>query len=69
MNKKAIFNLLIIQNNLNELKFNKNMPEKLNIGGQAVIEGVMIRGPKYNVVAVRKNKKIIIKKDKIKLHF
>jgi len=42
------------------------MPEKQNIGGQAVIEGVMIRSKNYNVVAVRKNKKIIIKKDKIK---
>lgn len=42
------------------------MPKKLNIGGQAVIEGVMIRSPKYNVVAVRKGKKIIIKKEKIK---
>jgi len=42
------------------------MPKKLNIGGQAVIEGVMIRSKNYNVVAVRKNKKIIIKKDKIK---
>jgi|TARA_Y100000310_G_scaffold91835_1_gene89326 uncharacterized protein YqhQ len=42
------------------------MPKKLNIGGQAVIEGIMIRGPKYNVVAVRKNKKIITKKEKIK---
>ncbi len=43
------------------------MPKKLNIGGQAVIEGVMIRSPKYNVVAVRKNKKIITKKEKLKL--
>ncbi len=42
------------------------MPKKLSIGGQAVIEGIMIRGPKYNVVAVRKNKKIITKKEKIK---
>jgi len=42
------------------------MPKKLNIGGQAVIEGVMIRSKNYNVVAVRKNKKIITKKDKIK---
>jgi uncharacterized protein YqhQ len=42
------------------------MPKKLNIGGQAVIEGIMIRGPKYNVVAVRKGKKIITKKEKIK---
>lgn len=30
----------------------KNLAE-LNIGGQAVIEGVMMRGPKYWVVAVR----------------
>lgn len=42
------------------------MPKKLNIGGQAVIEGVMIRSPKYNVIAVRKNKGIIIKKERIK---
>ncbi|MCH8329272.1 MAG: DUF1385 domain-containing protein [Nanoarchaeota archaeon] len=42
------------------------MPKKLNIGGQAVMEGIMIRSPKYNVIAVRKNKKIITKKEKIK---
>ncbi len=42
------------------------MPKKLNIGGQAVIEGIMIRSPKYNVTAVRKDKKIITKKEKIK---
>ena len=42
------------------------MPKKLNIGGQAVIEGVMIRSPNYNVVSVRKNKKIITKSEKIK---
>jgi len=42
------------------------MLKKLSIGGQAVIEGVMIRGPKYDVVSVRKNKKIITKKEKIK---
>jgi|TARA_B100001964_G_scaffold240026_2_gene308926 uncharacterized protein YqhQ len=42
------------------------MPKKLNIGGQAVIEGIMIKGPKYNVVAVRKGRKIITKKEKIK---
>jgi len=42
------------------------MPKKLNIGGQAVIEGIMIRSPNYNVVSVRKNKKIITKSDKIK---
>ncbi len=42
------------------------MPKKLNIGGQAVIGGVMIRSPNYNIIAVRKNKKIITKKEKIK---
>lgn len=40
--------------------------KKLNIGGQAVIEGVMMRGLGYYVVAVRKNKKIITKKGLIK---
>jgi len=40
------------------------MPKKLNIGGQALIEGVMIRSPKYNVIAVRKNKKIKQRKGK-----
>jgi uncharacterized protein YqhQ len=40
--------------------------KKLNIGGQAVIEGVMIRSPRYNVVAVRKNKGIKIKKERVK---
>jgi uncharacterized protein YqhQ len=40
--------------------------KKLNIGGQAVMEGIMIRSPKYNVVGVRANKKIILKKEKIK---
>ena len=42
------------------------MDKKLTIGGQAVIEGVMIKSPNYNVVAARKKKKIVIKKDKIK---
>lgn len=36
--------------------------KKLNVGGQAVIGGVMIRGPSRYVVAVRKNKKIATKK-------
>ena len=35
--------------------------KKLNIGGQAVIEGVLIRGPEKYVVAVRKNKSIVTK--------
>lgn len=39
--------------------------KKLNVGGQAVIEGVLIRGPKKYVVAVRKGKKIISKNRKI----
>jgi len=42
------------------------MGKKLNIGGQAIIEGLMIRGPKYNVIGIRKKKKIILKKEKIK---
>ncbi|MBW2976795.1 DUF1385 domain-containing protein [Candidatus Woesearchaeota archaeon] len=42
------------------------MHKKINIGGQAVMEGVMIRSPRYNVVAVRKNKKITAKKEKLK---
>ncbi len=43
------------------------MPEKLTIGGQAVIEGVMLRSPRYIVTSVRKeNKKIVSKVDKIK---
>jgi uncharacterized protein YqhQ len=40
-------------------------PKRLNVGGQAVIEGVLIRGPKKYVVAVRKGKKIISKNGKI----
>src|SRR3989344_9257291 len=39
---------------------------KLNVGGQALIEGVMMRGPNHYVVAVRKNKGIITKKAAIK---
>ena len=42
------------------------MQKKLSIGGKAVIEGVMIRSPNYNVVSVRKKNKIITKKEKIK---
>jgi len=36
-------------------------PVKPRIGGQAVIEGVMMRGPKTTAIAVRKNDDIIIK--------
>src|SRR3989338_4230856 len=42
------------------------MKKKLTIGGQAVIEGVMIRSPNYAAVSVRKGKSIITKKDKVK---
>jgi uncharacterized protein YqhQ len=42
------------------------MPKKLPIGGQAVMEGVMIRSPRYNVIAVRKKGGIKIKKERIK---
>ena len=40
--------------------------KKIRVGGQAVIEGVMIRGLNHYVVAVRKNRKIIAKKATIK---
>ncbi len=39
--------------------------KKLNVGGQAVIEGVMIRGASKYVVAVRKGKKIVFKNGRI----
>ncbi len=40
--------------------------KKLRIGGQAVIEGVMMKSPNYTTIAVRKKNKIILKKEKIK---
>ena len=39
--------------------------KKINVGGQAVIEGVMIRGLNNYVVAVRKNRNIVTKHGKI----
>lgn len=39
-------------------------PVKPSIGGQAVIEGVMMRSPKNTAVALRKNGEIIVKKQK-----
>lgn len=36
---------------------------KPSIGGQAVIEGVMMRGPRYTAIAVRKGKDIVVKKE------
>jgi len=42
------------------------MPKKHDVGGQAVIEGVMMRSKRNIVTAVRKKGKIIYKKDKIK---
>lgn len=50
----------------------KTMPsKKINLGGQAVIEGVMIRGARNYVVAVRKDRKIITKSSLInkKIYF
>ena len=41
------------------------MKKKINVGGQAVIEGVMIRGVNNYVVAVRKKKNIVTKHGKI----
>ncbi|MBI2660374.1 DUF1385 domain-containing protein [Candidatus Woesearchaeota archaeon] len=40
--------------------------KKINVGGQAVIEGVLIRGPSKYVIAVRKKAKIMSKKGKIR---
>ncbi len=40
--------------------------KQINVGGQAVIEGVLIRGPTKYVISVRKDKKIISKKGVIK---
>jgi len=40
--------------------------KKINVGGQAVMEGVMMRGPGNYAVAVRKNKKIVTKAGAIK---
>ncbi len=42
------------------------MTKKLDVGGQAVIEGIMMRSKNHVVTAVRKKGKIIYKKDKIK---
>jgi uncharacterized protein YqhQ len=44
------------------------MPKKLDIGGQAVIEGVMMRSKHHVVTAIRKKGNIIFKKEKIKKH-
>lgn len=40
--------------------------KKLSVGGQAVIEGVMMKSPNYMAIAVRKKNKIIVKKKKVK---
>ena len=42
------------------------MDKKINVGGQAVIEGVMIRGPGKYMIAVRKKSKIVSKWGKIR---
>ena len=41
------------------------MQKKINVGGQAVIEGVMIRGPQKYAVAARKKGKIVYKKGSV----
>ncbi|MCX8093954.1 MAG: DUF1385 domain-containing protein [Candidatus Goldbacteria bacterium] len=47
------------------MKSNKK-PEKINIGGQAVIEGVLMRSPHFYSIAVcKKNKKIVHKSGRI----
>lgn len=43
------------------------MAKKINVGGQAVIEGVMMRSPGYYAVAVRNEKgKIVVRTKKLK---
>ena len=42
------------------------MGKELQIGGQAVIEGVMIKSDNTYVVAIRKNKRILVKKERIR---
>jgi uncharacterized protein YqhQ len=37
--------------------------ERPAIGGQAVLEGVMMRSPKYTAIAVRKDNEIVIKRE------
>jgi len=50
--------------NLNKKLDNKTSPGELQIGGQAVIEGVMMRSPHNITVAVRKSDgKILVKKE------
>ena len=46
---------------------NKRKEKRLSIGGQAVMEGVMMKSEKYMAVAVRKSDdKIVVKKEKLK---
>lgn len=40
--------------------------KELHLGGQAVIEGVMMKSPNYVAIAIRKKDKIIVKKEKLK---
>lgn len=45
---------------------NDRSQHRTSIGGQALIEGVLMRGPKDIAIAVRKsNKEIVLKKDKL----
>ncbi len=50
--------------NLNMITYSKQKMAKKEIGGQAVIEGVMLADKENVVIAVRKGKKIKIKKEK-----
>ncbi len=46
---------------------NSGMKKKIYVGGQAVIEGVMMRGPRYIVTAVRNpQNEIVVQKDAVR---
>ena len=45
----------------------QSMKKQVMLGGQAVIEGVMIKSPNYVTISVRNEKgKIVYKKEKLK---
>jgi len=54
----------IVNQNENRNLNKKDLTDKFQVGGQAVIEGVMMRSPRWVTVAVRKNNgEIVVKKD------
>jgi len=56
-----------IRNVFIESRLTKFMDKKLEIGGQAIIEGVMMRSPNFLIVsAIDKNGRIISKEEKIR---